>query len=340
MKTSLSSPVSLPLECKDRALIIGVSGQDGAYLSSFLLKKGYEVYGTSRAGSNADLHNLAITRSLDYVLIEELEPTCFHDVVNLLSRVAPTEIYNLSGQSSVGKSFEAPLETLKSIASAAQVLLEAIRIVDPSIKFYNAGSGEVFGGSQGLAANEQTPFNPVSPYGTAKSHATSIVAMYRRVYGLFACTGILFNHESPLRPKSYVTQKIICGVRSIVNGELEKMALGNLQISRDWGFAPEYVEAMWLMLQQDEAQDFVIATGVSVSLQYFVDKTFSYFDLDWKNYVVSDASFTRPSEILMSAASPKKSEEVLGWKAKTTVDELIRLMIVSKDSASGDQNVR
>lgn len=309
-----------------RALIIGVSGQDGAYLTRFLLEKGYEVIGTSRdptASSFANLRKLGVQGRLQIV---SMALNDFRSVLEVIKKFSPDEIYNLAGQTSVGLSFKQPVETMESIAFGTLNILEAIRFNVSPVRFYNAGSGECFGYTGNKPANESTPFSPRSPYAVAKTTAYGLVSNYRESYGLFACTGILFNHESPLRSKRFVTQKIIQAASYISKNLDAKLSLGNISIYRDWGWAPEYVEAMWLMLQRERPEDFVIATGKSVSLEYFIEKAFSYHGLSWKNHVLINSSFLRPSDIEYSAADPHKAESILGWKAKFEVDDVIRIM--------------
>jgi len=278
-----------------KALIIGITGQDGAYLAKYLLDKGYEVTGSSRdvmASSFANLQTLGIR---DKVKLVSVSINDFRSVFNAIQSFDPDEIYNLAGQTSVGLSFDQPVEAIESIAIGTLNILEVIRLQNKSIRFYNAGSSECFGDTGNIPANEHTPFAPRSPYAVAKSTAKWLINSYRESYGLYACTGILFNHESPLRPERFVTQKIIAGAAKIKAGQLSKLQLGNLDISRDWGWAPEYVQAMWLMMQLDKPDDFVIATGRQESLKYFVAKAFEYFDLDWQKYVEIEPSFFRPN---------------------------------------------
>jgi len=309
-----------------RALIIGINGQDGSYLAKFLLNKGYEVVGTSRdamASSFSNLKKLGIELRVQNV---SMALNDFRSVLAILKKFAPDEIYNLAGQTSVGLSFEQPVETMESITFGTLNILEAIRFIDSPIHFYNAGSSECFGDTKNLPASESTPFSPRSPYAVAKTAAYGLVNNYRESYGLYACTGILFNHESQLRPERFVTQKIIKAASFISKNLDTKLSLGNISIYRDWGWAPEYIEAMWLMLQREKPEDFVIATGKSVSLEYFIEKAFSYHGLSWKNHVLIDSSFLRPSDIEYGAADPRKAESILGWKAKYDVDDVIRMM--------------
>jgi GDPmannose 4,6-dehydratase len=325
-----------------RALICGVSGQDGAYLAQFLLDKGYEVYGTSRDAQISALQNLQYLGIRDRIKFLSMSLTDFRSVLQVLNQVQPDEVYNLAGQSSVGLSFNQPVETLESIATGTLNLLESIRFIGKPIKFYNAGSSECFGDTRGLPADEETAFRPRSPYAVAKATAFWEVANYREAYSLFACSGILFNHESPLRPDRFVTQKIISAACRIHNGQKEKLVLGNINIKRDWGYAPDYVEAMYLMLQQDVANDFVIATGTTISLSEFIAETFSVLGLDWQEHVASDPALCRPTDISISCANPSKAHEKLGWVAQTKVQKVVRLMVESMqqklNSISGMSN--
>jgi GDPmannose 4,6-dehydratase len=236
-------------------------------------------------------------------------------------------VYNLAGQSSVGLSFEQPVETLESISVGTLNLLEAIRFSNLPIKFYNAGSSECFGDTGRLAADEMTPFRPRSPYGVAKAAAFWQVANYREAYQLHASTGILFNHESPLRPERFVTQKIVSVACRIAAGSNEMLTLGNIDIARDWGWAPDYVEAMWLMLQQEQADDYVIATGHTHKLRDFIDVVFNTVGLDWEKYVRTDSSFFRPTDIMAGHALPAKAKIKLGWEANHKMHDIARMMV-------------
>lgn len=258
-----------------RALICGISGQDGAYLAQFLLGKGYEVWGTSRDAQAASFANLARLGILEQVRTVSMAVNDFRSVLQAISRSTPDEIYSLSGQSSVGLSFEQPAETLESIATGTLNLLEAIRFLGLPVRLYNAGSSECFGDLNGSAADEDTHFQPRSPYAVAKSTAHWLVANYRSAYQLFCCTGILFNHESPLRPPRFVTRKIVRAAVRIARGSPDKLMLGDIGVRRDWGWSPEYVDAMWRMLQIDQPEDFVIATGESNALEDFVAAAFA-----------------------------------------------------------------
>jgi GDPmannose 4,6-dehydratase len=326
---------------KKKALIIGISGQDGAYLSRLLLEKKYEVYGTSRDIGDKNFEGIRSIGVEDEVKKIKMMPSNFKDVYSTISKVLPDEIYNLSGQSSVSLSFQKPLEAFLSISVTTSNILEAIRIIDRDIKFYNAGSGEVFGNTYGHPANEETPFNPISPYGLAKAQSTMQVKLYRETFRIYACTGILFNHESPLRPEHYVTQKIIKAACRIGQGSNEKLLLGNINISRDWGYAPEYVEAMWRILQQKKPQDIIIATGRSVSLEYLINTAFNFFNLNWKDHVLTEDSLIRKAEILTGLADPSKAKEVLGWKASYSIENVVENMIQeSLKSNEGKSNVK
>jgi GDPmannose 4,6-dehydratase len=310
-----------------KALICGVSGQDGAYLGQLLLEKGYEVCGTSRDAQMSGFSNLTRLDIRDRLQLASATLTDFRSVLQILTKFEPDEVYNLSGQSSVGLSFEQPVETLESISLGTLNLLEAIRFMQAPIKLYNAGSSECFGDTKGEAADERTPFNPRSPYAVAKSAAFWQLANYREAYGLFACSGILFNHESPLRPERFVTQKIIATAKRIASGSSEKLHLGNIDIQRDWGWAPEYVEAMYLMLQQPEPDDYVIATGESNKLADFVIAAFETLGLDWQGLVISDRALHRPTDINIGKGNPHKAKEKLGWQAKYKMRDVVKMMV-------------
>jgi len=316
---------------KMKALIFGVSGQDGSYLSQLLLKKNYEVHGVTREISDLSYKNLQTLSIENHISLEEFNPLEYKKVFDLINYIKPNEIYNLSGQSSVGLSFSRPLETLESINTISLNILESIRKINQDIKFYNASSGEVFGERSSKPADENSTYFPVSPYGLAKSQSAIVTKLYREIYNIHACSGYLFNHESPLRPSTYVTQKIISGACNISKDKNIKLKLGNIDISRDWGYAPEYVNAMWKMLQLDEAEDFIIATGRTISLKDFIKISFGYFNLDWKEHVEIDKSLFRPSDIKINKACPKKALIKLGWSAEITVEELISKMISAKN---------
>jgi GDPmannose 4,6-dehydratase len=308
---------------KKRALICGVSGQDGAYLAKLLLEKGYEVYGGSRDAQISSFSNLRKLNIKNQVNLVSINIHDFRSVLQTIIKIKPDEIYNLAGQSSVGLSFEQPVETLESISIGTLNLLEAIRFSNLPIHFYNAGSSECFGDTGNEAANEETPFRPRSPYAVAKAAAFWEVANYREAYNIYACTGILFNHESPLRQERFVTQKIIASVKRISKGSSEKLRLGNIEIARDWGWAPDYVEAMWLMLQQKMADDFVIATGQTHKLKDFIQMAFETVGLNWENYVEIDPNLFRPTDLAIGKANPNKALEKLGWKANKNLEEIV-----------------
>jgi len=321
-----------------KALICGVSGQDGAYLSRLLIGKGYDVYGTARDSQIASFSNLIKLGIRDQIKFHSMALNDFRSVLQVLAYIQPDEIYNLAGQSSVGLSFDQPVETLESISVGTLNLLEAIRFMKCPIRLYNAGSSECFGNTGGHPADEETPFRPRSPYAVAKSTAFWEIANYREAYNLYASTGILFNHESPLRPERFVTQKIVRSACRIANGASEKLKLGNIEIARDWGWAPEYVEAMWMILQQKNADDFVIATGETNKLEDFVAEVFRCLGLDWHDHVESDASLLRPSEIMVSRANPEKSARLLGWKATYRMKDVAGMMVESVMRESGEEN--
>ena len=312
---------------KKKALVIGISGQDGSYLAEFLLSKNYEVYGTSRDSDLSTFNGLKKLGIYDKVKLSSMSLIDFRSVMQTILQVMPDEIYNLAGQSSVGLSFLQPVETLESISIGTLNILEVLRFHKLPTRFYNASSSECFGDTKGKSANEETPFMPRSPYAVAKATAFWQVANYRDAYSLFACSGILFNHESPLRPKRFVTKKIVESACRIANGKKEKLVLGNVSIKRDWGWAPDFVEAMYLILKQDKPDDFVIATGKNLSLEEFVEKTFRYFNLNYKDYTSYDNSLFRPSDISESLGDPSKATAILKWKAKYLAEDVIKMMI-------------
>ena len=317
------------------ALIIGITGQDGAYLAQHLLAKGYVVLGSSRDVMASSFQNLNSLGIRDQVKLISVSINDFRSVFNAIQSSSPDEIYNLAGQTSVGLSFEQPVEAIESIAIGTLNILEVIRVLGKSVRFYNAGSSECFGDTGTIPANESTSFAPRSPYAVAKSTAKWLINSYRESYGLYACTGVLFNHESPLRPERFVTQKIVISASRIKAGLIQKIQLGNLEICRDWGWAPEYVEAMWLMMQQKEPRDFVIATGRMESLTYFVSNAFAYFDLDWQQYVEINPAFFRPNEIQRSVGNPERAIKFLPWHKPTDVDGVIERMCAAQAKKLG-----
>jgi GDPmannose 4,6-dehydratase len=310
-----------------RALICGISGQDGAYLAQLLLSKGYVVYGSSRDAQISSFQNLVYLGIRERVKLVSVALTDFRSVLQVLTKIQPHEVYNLAGQSSVGLSFEQPVETLESIATGTLNLLEAIRFTNLPIKLYNAGSSECFGDTRDRAADENTPFRPRSPYAVAKAAAFWEVANYREAYEIFACSGILFNHESPLRHERFVTQKIVAAACRIAEGSKEKLHLGDISVQRDWGWAAEYVEAMHLMLQKDQPDDYVIATGETSKLEDFVAEAFACVGLDWCEYVVTSENLFRPTDIAIGRANASKAKEKLGWQARYKMCDVVRMMV-------------
>lgn len=319
----------MPLS-KKTALITGVSGQDGAYLARLLIQKGYKVVGSSRDAQVNTFENLRKLGILDSVHLESMALNDFRSVLSLIEKVDPDEIYNLAGQSSVGLSFQQPAETMESVTIGTLNMLEAIRFSSKPIRFYNASSSECFGDVGADAANENTAFRPTSPYGVSKAAAFWQVAVYRDAYGLHATSGILFNHESPLRSERFVTKKIVSAAVRIAKGSKEKLELGNIDICRDWGWAPEYVEAIWRMVQNDQPRDLVIATGHTASLREFIAEAFQAVDLDWEQHVVTDPAMLRPTDLLVSRADPSRALQCLGWKAQKAMPEVVRMMVKSR----------
>lgn len=310
-----------------RALITGITGQDGPYLAEFLLSKGYKVYGTVRRLSTPNLENIRhIHEQIELLSADLLDTTSLTEAVE---EAQPDEVYNLAAMSFVKASFEQPVLTGEFTALGVTRLLEAIRSVNPKIKFYQASSSEMFGKVTQTPQKETTRFHPRSPYGVAKIYGHYITLNYRESYDMFACCGILFNHESPRRGIEFVTRKITNGVARIKLGKQDKLILGDLSPKRDWGFAGDYVEAMWLMLQQDKPDDYVIGTGESHSVKEFVELAFKHVGItDWQNYVVaSHPKYMRPAEVDYLIADYSKAKKVLGWKPKTTFKELVEMMV-------------
>ncbi len=309
------------------ALVTGVTGQDGAYLADLLLSKGYRVYGAYRRTSTLNfwrLEQLGIKEKVQLVPLDLLD---MGSIARVIEETAPDEVYNLAAQSFVGVSFSQPLATTTITGLGPVNILEAIRLVKPNTRLYQASSSEMFGKVQRVPQNESTPFYPRSPYAVAKLCAHWAVVNYRESYSMFCCSGILFNHESPLRGLEFVTRKITDAAARIKHGLLDRLTLGNLEARRDWGYAPEYVEAMWMMLQQATPKDFVIATGETHSVRDFVEAAFSCAGLDWQKYVVSDSSLFRPAEVDLLIGDPSLASAELGWKAKTSLKELVGLMM-------------
>jgi GDPmannose 4,6-dehydratase len=308
-----------------KALITGITGQDGSYLAEFLLEKGYEVLGMVRRTSTINFDRIAhLQNDIELVQGDLLDQV---SLISILQAHHPGEVYNLAAQSFVPTSFEQPVLTGEFTALGVTRVLDAIRLVDCSTRFYQASSSEMFGKVREVPQNENTPFYPRSPYGAAKVYGHWITVNYRESYGLFACSGILFNHESPRRGLEFVTHKVTHGAAKIKLGLADELRLGNLEAERDWGYAGDYVEAMWLMLQQDKPDDYVIATGKTHSVRELCEVAFGYLGLDYQDYVVSDPKFYRPAEVDRLVGDPDKAQRVLGWKPRVTFRELIRMMV-------------
>jgi GDPmannose 4,6-dehydratase len=318
----------LTTEARRTAMIVGISGQDGAYLARLLLAKGYHVVGTSRDAQLNPGNGLQALGILEKVRILTLAPSDFRSVIAGLQRIEPTEVYYLAGQSSPGLSFEQPTETFESITLAVVNFLEAIRFMGLKCRFYNAASSEIFGETED-PASERTRLNPASPYAVAKAAAFWQVRLYREAHGMRASSGILFNHESPLRSPRFVTMKIAQAVCDIGAGRESELVLGNLDIRRDWGWAPEYVEAMWRIVQLEEPQDLVIATGRAYSLRDFLQAAFETVDLDWRGYVRGEPGLFRPSDPKVIVGDPTAAFKVLGWKAVKHAPEIARDLVQS-----------
>lgn len=310
-----------------KALICGFTGQDGIYLAEFLLGKNYQVWGTTRNIGDTKYKSEFASAVARRVNIVSVQPEEYESVLAVVNSVEPDEVYNLAGQSSVRVSYEQPIETIKGIVLGNLNFLEAIRTVANTTRYFYAGSSECFGDTADIPCDEETSFRPVNPYGVAKAAAYSQVEVYRGVYDIFACTGILFNHESPLRPSHFVTKKIVEAACRIESGSDETLNLGNTAIVRDWGWAPEYVEAMWLMLNRSEAEDFVIATGVGQSLERFVESAFFRLGLDWRNHVKSEAGLRRKNEALSIKANITKAQSALNWSASTSGASVAEKMV-------------
>lgn len=321
---------------RKRALITGITGQDGSYLSELLLDKGYEVHGIIRRTSTFN------TDRIDHIYVDPHNEDArlflhYGDLTDgvtlrrILELVKPIEIYNLGAQSHVRVSFDSPEYTVDAVGMGTLRLLEAIRDyrqrTNIDVRFYQAGSSEMFGKVQDVPQKETTPFYPRSPYACAKVYAHWQTVNYRESYGIFACNGILFNHESPRRGETFVTRKITSAIARIVAGTQKKLYLGNLDSKRDWGYAKDYVEAMWLMLQQDEADDYVVATGETHSIREFLDLSFGYVNLTWQDYVEFDERYLRPSEVDLLIGDPQKALDKLGWKPSVTFEQLVGLMV-------------
>ncbi|MBO2945346.1 GDP-mannose 4,6-dehydratase [Paenibacillus sp. F411] len=311
------------------AFITGITGQDGAYLAQLLLSKGYEVIGMHPQRSTPNLWRLQELNILDQIKLVEGDVVDISSVIKLLEVYKPDEIYNLAAQSFVGASWNQPILTSQITGLGALNLLEAARLVRPDCRFYQASSSEMFGKIQHQQQTEGTPFYPRSPYGVAKLFSHWMTVNYRESHGLFACSGILFNHESPLRGIQFVTRKITDAVARISCGLMDQVQLGNLEAKRDWGFAGDFVEAMWLMLQQDQPDDYVIATGQTTSVQDFCKMAFDYVNLDWKQHVQVDPKLYRPAEVDILLGDASKAQQQLGWKARTRIEQLAGMMVES-----------
>lgn len=325
---------------KKKALITGITGQDGSYLAEFLLKKGYEVAGIIRKTSHFYYANIShIQHDLNLIQADLLDPVSIREAVQ---KVKPDEVYNLASQSHPAESFRQPIHTAEITGIGAHRVMDAVLDAAPKAKFYQASSSEMFGWVKEIPQNEETPFNPANPYAAAKLYAHNIARIYRKSYKMFISCGILFNHESPRRGLGFVTQKVTyaaacakLGIKTSehLNEEGEpivkngKVALGNLEAKRDWGFAGDYVESMWLMLQQKEPDDFVVGTGETHTIADLCQEAFSYVGLDWKKYVVVDKRFVRPTETGPLVADYSKAKKVLGWKPKTSFKELVRMLV-------------
>jgi len=317
-----------------KTLIAGVTGQDGAYLAAHLLAAGHEVVGTTRDAGSGDRTRLQALGIDERVRLVSMLPSDYRSVLRIVAQYRPERIFFLAGQTSVGLSFDQPVEAIESIATGTLNVLEAIRFVDPAIRLFNAGSSECFGDTGTAAASEDTPFRPLSPYAVAKVTAQNLVSNYRIAYGLHACTGILFNHESPLRPERFVTQKIVRGAHAVATGRAARLSLGNLDVSRDWGWALEYVAVMAQMIERDAPADLVVATGRSVSLSYFVERAFRNFGLDWRDHVSIDDALRRPSDIHFGAGDPSRAAALLGWTAQHDVDHVVDRMCEAAQAAA------
>lgn len=312
-----------------RALITGVTGQDGAYLSKFLLDKGYEVHGLLRRSASADVVDARLkwVGVAGQIQLHDGNLTDLSGLIRILNEVRPIEIYNLAAQSFVKSSWQQPLLTGMVTGLGAANMLEAMRLICPEARFYQASSSEMYGLIQEPVQSETTPFYPRSPYAAAKLYAHWMTVNYRESFGLHASSGILFNHESPLRGIEFVTRKITDGVARIKLGLQDKLALGNLDATRDWGHARDYVKAMWLMLQQDKPDDYVVATGRTVSVRDFCTLAFNHVGLNMSDHVVVDQRYLRPAEVDVLLGDPSKAKEKLGWTAETTLEELVAEMV-------------
>jgi GDPmannose 4,6-dehydratase len=308
-----------------RALITGITGQDGSYLAEFLLEKGYDVYGVTRRSSTNSFDRIA--HIIDKITLLSGDLLDEHSLVAAVKESQPDEIYNLAAQSFVPTSWSQPVLTAEFTAVGVTRMLEAIRATKPDARFYQASSSEMFGKVLETPQTETTPFYPRSPYGVAKVYGHWITVNYRESYGLFACSGILFNHESPRRGLEFVTRKVTDAVARIKLGLAKELRMGNLDARRDWGYAPDYVRAMWLMLQQPEADDFVVATGRTHSVDQLVEIAFSHVGLNWRDHIVLDPKFIRPAEVDMLTGDASKARAILGWEPEVSFEQLVRIMV-------------
>ena len=307
------------------ALITGITGQDGSYLAEFLLEKGYEVAGTVRRSSTENFSRIEHIR--DRIQLEQADLLDQYSLLEVLKKVEPHEVYNLAAMSFVPTSWSQPVLTTEFDAVGVTRILEAIRLANPSIRFYQASSSEMFGKVREVPQKETTPFHPRSPYGVAKVYGHYITVNYRESYDLFACSGILFNHESPRRGLEFVTRKVTDGVARVKLGLADELRLGNLDARRDWGFAGDYVKAMWLMLQQDEANDYVVATGEQHTVQELVEIAFDHVGLEWQKYVKQDPAFYRPAEVDTLLGDSTRARDELGWVPETLFKRLVEMMV-------------
>ncbi len=307
------------------ALITGITGQDGSYLAEFLLSKGYKIYGLIRRTSTSNLENIKhLLNEIELVSADLLD---LRSLISAVQYCKPDEVYNLAAQSFVPTSWVQPVLTTEVTALGVTNMLEAIRLVKPEIRFYQASSSEMFGKVQETPQTEKTPFYPRSPYGVAKVYGHWITVNYRESYDLFTCSGILFNHESPRRGREFVTRKVTHSVAGIKLGLEKELRMGNLDAKRDWGYAGDYVQAMWLMLQYEQPDDYVVATGETHSVRELVQVAFETVDLNWEDYVVIDPQFIRPAEVDLLLGNPRKIENILGWKPQVTFNELVQMMV-------------
>lgn len=326
-----------------RALITGITGQDGSYLAEFLLDKGYEVHGIVRRVALEDpAHRLwRINHIFDKVILHSASLESYASLFSVVEKINPNECYHLAAQSFVNYSFEDAFSTLNTNINGTLFILSAIKERSPECKFYFAASSEMFGNVKSTPQNEETPFYPRSPYGISKVAGFDLTRNYRESYGLFACNGILFNHESPRRGFEFVTRKITSTIAKIASGHANELRLGNLEAKRDWGFAGDYIKAMWLMLQHDEPDDYVIATNEYHSVKEFVEIAFNFVDLDWKDYVVVDKRFYRPAEVQLLMGDYSKGKMKLGWEPKVRFEEIIKMMMeADMKNANLNENLR